>query len=137
MGEDSGAGVSSAEPWSQKVFDVAATLRVRQPGFGPLSVDDDERRDRLDPEALDELLLGVRVDAKDLEGVVIGAPLEYLGNEAFYTPAAAGGQRMKEDEARRSEPRLNSSFRGGGNQPTANACADPCSRSARASWRVA
>jgi hypothetical protein len=75
------------EPRGEKSFDVATTLRVREPGLRTSVGDDDERRNGLDLEALDQLRVRVGVDAEDLEGVVIRPSLEHLGEEALDPPA--------------------------------------------------
>src|SRR5207302_1155070 len=66
----------------------------------PLVRDDDERRDRLDLEPLDQFGVGVGVDAQELEGVVIGPPLQNLREETLDATAASRRRRMEEEQAR-------------------------------------
>jgi len=117
----------------------------RQPcGFGsrpwaPLVGDDDERRDRLDLELLDQLGVVVGIDANELESVVIGAPLENLCEEPLDATAAPRRRGVEEDQARL---RGDGFARGCDHCPALQAsaavtCDGSGVRSARASWRVA
>lgn len=128
--------VGSSEPRAEKPFDVAAALRVREPGLGTLVGDDDQGWDRLDPEPIDEIGLLVGVDVKDPEGLVVRAPLEYLRDESFDPSTASGGRRVEEEEARLSVE-LFGRLRIRRRHRVAARLSGSATSSENASWRVA
>ena len=63
-------------------------------------LDDDERRDIVDPESGREIGALRRVDTVELEGAVIMSALEHLGEESLDPAAVARRLRGEEDEPR-------------------------------------
>src|SRR5204862_143280 len=61
---------------------------------------DEKRRRELDPKLLDQVGTPVDVDAQELEGLVVPASLQDLGEKAFDAARAARGRRVEEDELR-------------------------------------
>ena len=68
--------------------------------MGTLVGYDDQGRDRLDPEPLDEIGLLIGVDVKDRESLMVRAPLEDLRDEPLDPAAASGSRRVEEEETR-------------------------------------
>ena len=60
--------------------------------------DDEERRNLVDPEALDQVRMLVHIDRVEHERRVVLASLEHLGDEALDATAAAADPGVEEDE---------------------------------------
>ena len=75
------------EPGREEALDLAAAARPLKAGADDLVLDDDEGRHRLDAEALDEVGTLLLVHPVQLEGAVIPAPLENLGEEPLGATA--------------------------------------------------
>lgn len=78
------------EPGSEKPLDRLAARWVDDPPLDLPVRDDYEGRHLVDPEALVRPGPLLDIDPLQLERRVVGAPLEYLGEEAVDAPTAPG-----------------------------------------------
>jgi hypothetical protein len=88
------------QPGREKPLDVAAAARPLQARSDLPSLDDDERRQLVDGEALDEIRPFFARDAVQPERAVVPAALQDLSEEALDSPALAGEGGVEEDEPR-------------------------------------
>ena len=63
-------------------------------------LDDDQSRNRADPEPLEEFRVPIGVDAPHLERLMVSAALQHLRQEALCPPRAARGGRIEEEQLR-------------------------------------
>ena len=92
------------KPGRKELLDVAAAAWAFQAGADDLVLDDDERRKRLDREALEQVGSRILLDAVELERLVVAAPLEHLREESLDTSTVARNTRMEEHEPRLRGP---------------------------------
>src|SRR5581483_4635753 len=90
----------SAQPGREQRLDLAAVARRAQPGPDPAAVDDEQRRDRVDPEAADEVRPLLRRDSVQPERLVVSPALEDLRDVRVDLATAATRLRVEEHEAR-------------------------------------
>src|SRR5687768_10758294 len=77
------------------------------------ALDDDDRGNGVDPEALDELGTDVLVDDVEAERAVIPPALEYLREEALDAPAVPRPRRGEKEELRLHHPLAGDGYPGG------------------------
>src|SRR5689334_21026695 len=90
----------SAQPGRQRGLEIPASGRRDDPLPHLPVLDDQERRDLLDPEARREIRAPVDRHLHHVERVVIAAALEHLRQEPLRAPAASGHRRVEEDQTR-------------------------------------
>jgi len=87
------------EPWGKEVLDLAAPARRLEPSLDGLLLDNDERGNVVDVEALEQVRVLSLLDAVEVEGPVVLPALEHLREEPFGSAACAGAGRVEVDEA--------------------------------------
>src|ERR671936_558482 len=88
------------EPGLKERLDVAAAARLFESRAHAAALDDEQRRDPVDLEALEELGMLVGVHPVQPERFVVVALLQHLGEESLDAPAAPRRRRVEEDESR-------------------------------------
>ena len=91
----------SAQPGSEQLLDLAAAARLVEPRAHGAFLNDDECREVLDAEALDQLGMLILVDEDDAERGVVPASLQHLREESLHAAALARKRRGEEDQPRR------------------------------------
>ena len=81
------------------MLDLAAPARRLEPSLDGLLLDDDERGNVVDVEALEEVRTLSLLDPIEVEGPVVLPALEHLREEALRSAACAGAGRVEVDEA--------------------------------------
>src|SRR6266404_4444001 len=74
------------EPGREHARELAAAARLDDACADTPTVDDEQRGNRSDAEALDEVGALVGIDAHDLERVVVLEPLKHLGEKPVGAP---------------------------------------------------
>jgi hypothetical protein len=82
------SGGESAQPGRQGLGDLGTAARPIEARPNTLVLDDDERRDLVDHETLDQFRMPVGVDSTQVKRLMVAAPLEYLSQEPLC-PAPA------------------------------------------------
>src|SRR5215210_6419474 len=96
------------EPGREELLDLATAPRRLEPPPDRLVLDDHERWDCLDVEAVEQVGMLLLRDVMQNERVVVLTPLQHLGDEAFDSAAAPRHRRMEEHQAwaPRTRPRV-------------------------------
>lgn len=87
-----------SEPGGEGVLDLHAAPWLFEPCLGALVLDDDQCGWVLDAAALGEVGAGVVVDSVQMEGVVVSAALQDLGEVALYAAGAAVAGGVEEEQ---------------------------------------
>lgn len=91
------------QPGGEEAFDVLTVARIHDSGAHRLALDNDERGEFVNSEALDEIGPAGLVHTMHLEGVVVVPTLEGLRQEPVNPSAAARQRRMEQYEDRLGE----------------------------------
>src|SRR3954452_24419961 len=88
------------QPGGEEALDVAAAARPHEAAGDRTPLHDDQGRQRLDLEVLQQVRAFFLRNADVLERPVVAPSLQHLGKEPLYTSTMTGQCRVEEDEPR-------------------------------------